>query len=227
MRQFSYSGRHTFMPLDELLRACAEGSNEEAWQEFVAHFGSLIGAVVLKTARRWGDSSPDIVNDLIQDTYLKLYSNRTQAMVEFEARHDNAFYGYIKVVAANVVNDSFRARHSQKRNSDLEHPLEDIALEIADGNFGSAEQIERSALLSEIEELLNKITKGPNADRDRTIFWLYWRQGMTAQSISELPAIALTAKGVETAVYRLTRQIRESLAEQRCGLDAAAKGQAS
>ena len=218
------------MSLEYLLRACAEGGDEAAWREFVSHFGGLIGAVVLKTARRWGDTSPDTISDLIQETYLKLCANRARMLAEFESRHPNAFYGYLRVARANVVNGPFpRARHSKKRNSNLESSItSSLATEIADPGMGSPEQIERiCSFLAEVETVLNSITQDAESERDRTIFWLYWRQGMTAQSISELPGMTLTAKGVETAIYRLTRRVRERLAGQRYALDASAEGQAS
>jgi RNA polymerase sigma-70 factor (ECF subfamily) len=43
------------------------------------------------------------------------------------------------------------------------------------------------------------------------IFWLYYQQGMSAKTIASLPAVGLTAKGVESAIFRLTRQVREAL----------------
>ena len=217
------------MSLEYLLRACAEGGDEAAWREFVSHLGGLIGAVVLKTARRWGDTSPNTISDLIQETYLKLCANRARMLAEFGVSViPNAFYGYLKVATANVVNDHYRARHSKKRNSNLESWFTDLATEIADPGMGSPEQIRRYfALLAEVETVLNSITQDAESERDRTIFWLYWRQGMTAQSISELPGMTLTGQKNKTAIYRLTRRVRERLAGQRYALDASAEGQAS
>jgi len=37
----------------------------------------------------------------------------------------------------------------------------------------------------------------PNYIRDCAIFWLYYRQGLTAKAIAQLPDIGLTVKGVE------------------------------
>jgi RNA polymerase sigma-70 factor, ECF subfamily len=215
------------MSLDKLLRACAEAGDEEVWGEFIERFHGLISGVALKTARRWGETSPDTVSDLIQDTYLKLCADRSRMLAEFTSRHPDAFYGYIKVVTANVVNDHYRARHSRKRDVKLEGSLQDLAVEIADGRLGSPEQIERATLLVEVEAVLNSITETTDSERDRTVFWLYWRQGMTAQSIAELPGISLTSKGVESLIHRLTRQLRERLAEKRLPLQAAGKGQGS
>ncbi len=207
------------MSLEELLRACAEVGNEDVWQEFVACFQRLIAGVVLKTARRWGDVSPDTVEDLVQETYLKLCSDPQRMLAEFDAHHQDAFYGYLKVVTANLVNDYFRARHSKKRNVAIESSLQELNEEIADCGLGSAKQIERAALLAQVDAVLPALA-GTDSERDRTIFWLYWRHGMTAQAIAEMPGLGLTAKGVESVIYRLTRLVRQRLAEQRCSLEA-------
>jgi RNA polymerase sigma-70 factor (ECF subfamily) len=45
-------------------------------------------------------------------------------------------------------------------------------------------------------------------ERDRALFWLYYRQGFTAEEIGRLTAIGLTAKGVESALRRVTTWLR-------------------
>ena len=56
---------------------------------------------------------------------------------------------------------------------------------------------------------------GNTADRDRTIFWLYYRQGLTTKAIATLPAIGLTIKGVESTLGRLTKMVRKRMVETR------------
>jgi RNA polymerase sigma-70 factor (ECF subfamily) len=45
-------------------------------------------------------------------------------------------------------------------------------------------------------------------ERDRALFWLYYRQGYTAEEIARLPSAGLTAKGVESALRRVTVWLR-------------------
>jgi hypothetical protein len=47
-----------------------------------------------------------------------------------------------------------------------------------------------------------------------SIFWFFYEQGYTAKEISLLPAVGLTVKGVEAALLRLTRHVREKLGLQ-------------
>ena len=52
---------------------------------------------------------------------------------------------------------------------------------------------------------------GPTAERDRNLFWLYYLQGLTADEIAALPASELSAKGVESALRRVTTWLRNEM----------------
>jgi RNA polymerase sigma-70 factor (ECF subfamily) len=72
--------------------------------------------------------------------------------------------------------------------------------------------MERELLLKEIDHCLEGCLAGPEQERDRLIFWLYYQQGLSARAIADLPTIGLTAKGVESAIFRLTLMVRERMA---------------
>jgi DNA-directed RNA polymerase specialized sigma subunit len=64
---------------------------------------------------------------------------------------------------------------------------------------------------NEIDEHLKYCLTGPDQERDRMIFWLYFRQGMSAKQIGSLPTIGLSAKGVGRVIERLKHGIREQI----------------
>jgi hypothetical protein len=75
---------------------------------------------------------------------------------------------------------------------------------------GSAASIEREILIREIEDFLKARLAGePNQERDLTIFWCYYRQGMSAKAIAAIPSIGLTAKGVESQLARTILLVRK------------------
>lgn len=209
-----YNSDYSSIPTDQLIRACVSGESTEAWQEFVRRFHRLIAAMVLRTSRRWGEITPEIIDDIVQDTYLKLCDDDCQMLREFAPRFDGSFCAYLKVVTANTAHDYFKARHATKRGSG--RPSEDLSAALgADGQEGTGSQkrMERDILLRNVDELLRFRASGPSAERDRTIFWLYYRQGMTAQAIASLPFIELSTKGVESLIWRLTKLVQSELAE--------------
>jgi RNA polymerase sigma-70 factor (ECF subfamily) len=200
------------MSLEELIRACAEDGDAVAWEEFVGRFHDLIASVVLRTARRWGCASPTVIDDLIQETYLKVCRDRSSLLGQFTPHHPEAFYGYLKVIAANVVHDHFRAQRSQKRGlGQPQSSIDTVAVSAPSATAATAQLIQRDILLKEVDQTLRSQLSGNDFKRDRAIFWLYYRYGLTAPAIARLPSISLTVKGVESVIHRLTRLVREQL----------------
>lgn len=198
---------------EELALACFRTRDESAWAEFVRRFHTLIAGVALRVARQWGEASPQVVDDLVQETYLKLCADRPRLMQNFASAHENSVYGYIKVFTANLSHDHFKASHSLKRGGaavftsrDCENPIE--ALPGAASPAGTAD---RKVLIREVDACLRGVTEGSNSERDRRVFWLYYRAGLTASAIAALPMIGVNVKGVESILQRLTRQVREQL----------------
>ncbi len=189
----------------ELLKVCVTQAGAEAWEEFVRRFQPLIAGVVARTAMRWTDVSAGLVDDLVQETYLKLCTDEFRRLREFENRFEDAIYGFLKAVAYNVTMDYFKVRHATKRGSQLLSKADfDTALQTA----SKENSVEDQVLLQEIEDLVNRITE---TDRDKLVFLLYYRQGFTAKAIAELPGIELGEKGVESCILRLTRQLRQHI----------------
>ncbi len=60
---------------------------------------------------------------------------------------------------------------------------------------------------------------GPDEERDRMIFWLYFRQGMSTKEIASLPTIRLGTKGVGSVIERLKHGIREQILGSRSDSD--------
>ena len=67
-------------------------------------------------------------------------------------------------------------------------------------------------LFDRIDNLLANACPPESLTRDRTAFWLYYRQGFTAKEIAGMPAMNLTVKGVESLLFRLTAVLRARLA---------------
>jgi len=75
--------------------------------------------------------------------------------------------------------------------------------------------IEQAVLLKQVDRWLDTCLGEHDRERDRLIFWLYYRSGMTASAIASLPAVGLSTKGVETTILRLTRIVRQQLNRER------------
>jgi len=214
-------------PLHSLLSLCLSSRDELLWTEFIRGSQPMIAGVVVKVLRRWTRPTPSLVDDLVQETFLKLFAGNARALRRFVCHHENALYGFLKVVASNTVQDYFRCSYSQKRGSGHEgesidqagmdpsdmRPLSDRRTARAISAV-SMHNLERRILISEIDAYLKSRASEPCFLRDYTVFWLYYREGLTAKAIADMPSIELSVKGVESMLLRLTRLVRERL-EQR------------
>jgi RNA polymerase sigma factor (sigma-70 family) len=204
------------VPVPDLIRACVDGE-AAAWQGFIGRFNRIIAITSYRAARRWGQDSPAVVDDLIQETYLKLCADGARVLREFDSTHPDAIFAFLKVVTANVANDYFKRVHVGKRGGNLvTETLEDAEGAGSAVGPSSPAKLEREILLNEVDACLSAVAPAETRERDKTIFWLYYRQGLTAKEIVELPSINLSLKGVESTLHRLTKLVRTRLVET-CG----------
>jgi RNA polymerase sigma-70 factor (ECF subfamily) len=201
------------MTAEELVCACTESHDGAAWEEFVARFHKPISLSIKRTACQWRKDPSQFVDDLLQETYLKLCADRCILLLEFARQHSgDAVLGYIKTIAVNVAHDHFKSLHSQKRGAGETDQLhEDLEPAAHSASFGGPEAMDREVFLKQVDNQLQNCTAGSNQERDCLIFWFYYLQGMSAKAIAALATVRLTAKGVEAVIFRLTRCVRERL----------------
>jgi RNA polymerase sigma-70 factor, ECF subfamily len=199
-------------PVNELARACARSADAKEWEEFLRRCAPVAALVAGRITRMWmGTASPSIVDDIVQEVFLKLCEQERRILRDFKPRGEDSFFGLLRVVAASVANDYFRRQRSEKRGGKVVTLAidEDPASPVPIAAQNSAE-MQWSVLLSELDQKLRSAS-GPSCERDRTLFWLYYLQGLTAEEIAALPGSDLSAKGVESALRRVTSWLRKEL----------------
>ena len=202
--------RFSALSLKDIVCLCAGPRDDDAWDEFVSRVGKSISLTIMRTASLWGERSRSVVEDLVQDTYTKLWEDGCRLLRDFAIQHPDAILGYIKRTAANTTHDYFRHRRGPSSGGDQPHvSTNDIDPEAGQEVQGSQERIAFEVFLNEIDEHLKHCLTQP--DRDRMIFWLYFRQGMSSKEIASLPTVGLGAKGVGSVIERLKHCLREQI----------------
>jgi RNA polymerase sigma-70 factor (ECF subfamily) len=189
----------------DLLHLCLSSDGQDGevqWREFVRRTQPLIASAIINTVRRWKAPPPSLVDDLVQETYVKLFANDKKALRATRNEYENTIFGYLRVIASNVVRDHFR----QPVNKADEIELSDA---VVPPGPRDRERLEFLHKKKEIKGILETIASSPTCERDVAIFWFFYEQGYTAKEISLLPAVELTVKGVEAVLFRLARHVRE------------------
>jgi RNA polymerase sigma-70 factor (ECF subfamily) len=204
--------------VNDLARACAHSADAAEWDEFVRRCVPLASLVALRISRMWvSDPSPATVDDIVQEVFLKLCEQERRVLRDFEPRGVDSFLGLLRTVSASVANDYFRRIYSTKRGGKVvTMPMADDDAQLPMDGAGPSVRMHQSALLAELDEKLLS-APGTISERDRSLFWLYYRQGYTAEEIARLSAAGLTAKGVESALRRVTVWLRDEVGHKRPG----------
>jgi len=192
-----------------LLATQDEDLRPELWVEFWHRFQPVIARTVRRRIARytrWVDHA--WVDDLVQDTFLKICKDQFKILRNFEFRHENALRALLKVMAAHVAEDDIRKRNSEKEGGGQPtENLDDLPQPPSDRS-SAVDSMFNNLRMSEIEKCLQQRKGEPNFVRDHKIFWLYFRDGFTALEISQLPDIGLNnVKGVESALLRLVKWV--------------------
>jgi RNA polymerase sigma-70 factor, ECF subfamily len=193
-------------PLDEVAEYCQNRDNAEAWEELIARTHRMVAGVIRSTLTRWGAKDSGSIDDLVQEVYARFSARQIKRPKPFVPHHPGAVLGYLKAVAASVAHDHCKSGMALKRGAGaVEATVNDLDIAASTG----PEMIERKVLLREVGDIISEY-----AQRDQLVFWLYYRQGLTAAAIAAIPRLGLTSKGVESAINRLTRAVRERLSKK-------------
>ena len=196
---------------NRLARICAYSTNAPEWAEFVRLATPVVSLAAWRAAAAWSDQSKYTANEIVQEVFLKLCEDERRVLREFEDRGDDSFLKLLRVITVSVATDYFRRMHAEKRGGSAQI----VALETQTGreelpDAKATEALEWPTLVSQLDGLLLRhrdlVTR-----RDRTLFWLYFRQGFTAEAISQIPEMGLGRKGVESALHRLTLFLKDEM----------------
>jgi RNA polymerase sigma-70 factor (ECF subfamily) len=187
-----------------LLERCLDGGEQHVWEEFIRAAQPFLASGVMRALGGWSPARRAEIDDLVQESFVRLCANDCRALRNFRAADSNALCVYLRTVAASVATDHLRSVNAQKHGSGQPAvSLDDLSREPAAGHDTIA-AIERKMLMQLIDRCLQS-----QSERDRAIFWLYHRQGLTPKAISGLTPFALAQRGVETILYRLTAAVRD------------------
>jgi len=159
--------------------------------------GTVVRAVSGSTEFRIGDAE-----EIVQEVYLKLCWAGGKALRAFVPQRDGSDFSYLAVIARNVAITWLR-----KQKSGAGQPHAPLAVIKDPEDERAAAQMDLRLRLKDVEAVLQRVASA----RERQIFWLYYRVGLTALNISRYRCFGLEESGVESLLARLVVKIRREL----------------
>jgi DNA-directed RNA polymerase specialized sigma24 family protein len=190
------------IPDRKLVELCLE-RNEDAWVELLRRYRRLIAGIAAKTILRFSRPADGLIQDLVEESIVRICASNFRALRELEWRHEGALRGLLQITASTTAQDHIRKSRSPKRDVTKEQSLEDPGLVVPlPQNF--AAQVERKILLEQLARCLATVTQSePDCTRNIAMFLLYFGARVTASDLSRL--YNLNVRKVENTVARLGR----------------------
>ncbi len=194
-----------------LLDDCQAGK-AAAWEDFYARFHALIRITVVKAARPFGCSDRTVFEELVQETYVRLCAANFRILRTARSEHPNAIFALVQSVAWATAVDSFRNRYAAKRGGEVRTvSFDGLLRDVALPQHSPENQLETRLLIEKVEDHLDAFLDEATRDRDKSVFWLHYRQGFTAVEISRIARVGLTPKGVESLLHRIVGELKDKM----------------
>lgn len=194
--------------VSDLLRRCAETGSQTAWLELWEALKLPLGVAVHRAASTWADATREDCEELVQEVFFRIYRKSAQILEAVGSQGDEELIPYLRRLAQRVVIDQLKARVAAKRDRRHEVRLNDL-LDLA--SRAVEKQMEQELLFKSLDEILRRELDPSTSNRDRHIYWIHHRSGLSASEISKIPGIGLTTKGLESLFLRLTNTLKKSV----------------
>ena len=211
----------------ELLKKCLQRPpDEDAWREFVHRYHNAIKSSVAKTFHlranqeidRRAQFPDDLIEDLVQNVYIRLVEEGNRALNRFAGEHENSIFQYLSIIAINVVRDHFREGKALKRPK-LSFSLDELMENAGDAGMlkdavsidGSAYGGSTSVSIEDIEAAVKNSVSRKHRDRDLLIFKLRYCEGLTLEEIKTAMSLDISPIGIGSILNRIIGKLREKL----------------
>ena len=200
----------------QLFLLCATyPERNEYWELFVQRFTPLLVRSVVVAWRRHGQGvwpPAEVAEDLLQEIYATIVKNNARLLRNFRGATDVEAQVYLARTAINVTTSYLRAQAARKRAGD-EISLQALLAQQGEAALPeSGEDPLRGVTEREFLEILHRLFKGPNAERDILILMLY-REGYSPAEIARLKICELAESSLANLLARMKSQLKKYFSE--------------
>jgi RNA polymerase sigma factor (sigma-70 family) len=188
----------------ELIERCVR-LDSTAWEELVATHRTVVLRVLVGIL---GTKDPQAIQDLEQETYERLLHRNCEALRAMKS--PSHLRGLLRTIAANLARDHLRRAAVRKAY------LQTLTPQVEDPSQSPDEILRRKRDVERVFAALETILTGPRASRDAQVFRAFYLEGGSAAEIAAMN-LGLSAKGVETVLFRLVRKLRKYLSRDGSG----------
>jgi len=118
-------------------------------------FQRPISLSIKRTACQWGKNPEQFVDDLLQETYLKLHAEKCRLLLQFAQQHpEEAVLRYVRRLRSMSLRSLQIAPFPETRRRRDRSDVEDFDPVARSDSFGGPEAMERKVFLKQVDDQL-------------------------------------------------------------------------
>jgi len=193
-----------------LLTRCAHSDDPTTWQSFERFFKPrLLAAVRRALWRSHQKADPDLIDELLQETYCRFLARDRRVLKAFAGGSDGEACVYIMRVAESVTLDRLRRGAATKRGAEFclvrGRTAESLTNRMLDPSASPEARAVQRDLWQRFWKRCEHLSGSRDTSRDLAILDLALFQGWTSREIAV--AKGLRASTVDTVIHRLRRRL--------------------
>lgn len=174
--------------------------NSEDFEKLVARYTTALYRFIYRIIKDEGESQ-----DLVQETFLRVYQNSTQYNPEYPFK--TWIYSIASHLAINVLKSARRRRILFFRDRHNEHDGQEPEEEIMDTKQNPEEELSHKQSCERVNQAISRLNP-----RQKIALTLNKTEGLSYKEVAEIMNVNLTA--VESLIFRAKQKILHELNEK-------------
>ncbi len=198
---------------------------EAVAREFILRYDRCVRQTIAAAIYKWMAAAgyervQTMIEDLVNETYCRLFQNDCQVLRAFKGRYENSIFAYLRTIALSVVSNQMRLYHRQQALEQL-HAF-DGAPEKLDGTPGNDEAsisdfgvaamqaAECQSLEQTVYAGFHAAFRDVNVNRNFIIFKLHFLYGYRSHEIARIKGLGLSERGIGNTADRIRQWLRQN-----------------
>jgi DNA-directed RNA polymerase specialized sigma24 family protein len=215
----------------ELIRRLTANPGDAAVaREFISRYGRCLRQTIAAAVNKWmaaaGYARVQImIEDLVNETYCRLFQNDCQVLRAFKCRYENSVFAYLRTIALSVVSNQMRLYRRQQALEQLhafdgassgpfDGTLWDGEATVADFNSAANQAAECKALEQTVHAGFHAAFRDANVNRNFIIFKLHFLHGYRSHEIACIKGLGLSERGIGNTAGRIRQWLRQNRAQR-------------
>jgi RNA polymerase sigma factor (sigma-70 family) len=219
---------YTLMPLphNELIRLLVANPRDEVVaRKFISRYDHFIRQTITSAVYKWMAAAgyervQTMIEDLVNETYCRLFQNDCQVLRVFKCRYENSIFAYLRTVALSVLSNQMRTYRRKQAFEQLQAfdgaPENQNGKRVDGGTLGAdlggaaTQAVECKSLEQMVRAGLRAAFRDANVNRNFIIFKLHFLHGYNSHEIARIKGLGLSERGVGNTAGRIRQWLRQN-----------------